>query len=83
MGAHESTLISQIGPPDRRVSDGKGGEVLVYERYVDLGQTTGKVYTDRFGDIRYTSPQQRGMNFVRMFYIDGKGYIYFWKTEGR
>jgi len=32
IGAHKSKLIKTLGPPSRNTSDGKGGEIIIYEK---------------------------------------------------
>ncbi len=81
VGAHQSTLIAKVGPPDRTTSDGKDGSVLIYDRYIDLGQTQGRVFTDAWGNVRYTSPQQQGFTLRKLFYVNSEGNIYSWKTD--
>ena len=56
MNSHQSDLIASWGPPTRTTSDGKGGSILIYEKYVDLGQSPGKAQVDIFGNVTYTSP---------------------------
>ena len=81
-GSHQSDLIASWGPPTRTASDGKGGEVLIYEAYVDLGQTPGTAYVDPWGNVRYTAPRQNGYTRVREFYVDQNGIIYSWRWQG-
>jgi hypothetical protein len=38
MGMHKADLIQQNGAPARNMPDGKGGEVLIYERRVVFPQ---------------------------------------------
>lgn len=82
LGSHQSDLIASWGPPKRTASDGKGGTILIYEEYVDLGQTSGRAYVDYWGNITYTNPQQRGYTRTRMFYVNERGYIYNWRWQG-
>ncbi len=82
VGQHQSELIAKWGPPQQTASDGKGGTVLVYGEYVDLGQTPGQVWRDPLGNATYTAPQQRGYQKSRMFYVDQNGYIYNWRWRG-
>jgi len=82
VGRHQSELIASWGPPNRVADDGKGGRILIYGSYVDLGQTPGRGDVDYFGNITYTAPQQRGYTRTRMFYVDSDGYIYSWRWQG-
>lgn len=82
VGHHQSELIASWGPPNQISTDGKGGTVLVYGSYVNLGQRPGRGKVDVFGNLTYTAPQQRGYTRTRMFYVDTKGYIYSWRWQG-
>lgn len=70
-----------MGPPDKTTSDGLDGQVFVYDRFISLGQTAGQVFRDSWGNLNYTTPQQRGLTFRRMFFLNREGKIYLWKTE--
>jgi hypothetical protein len=59
VGHHQSELILAWGPPNQVSSDGKGGQVLIYSGYVNLGQTPGRANVDYFGNVTYTAPQQK------------------------
>lgn len=76
VGHHQSELIASWGPPNRIMPDGKGGTVLDYSHYKDLGQ---RGYIDRRGNI-YTYP--RGYQATRLFYVDSDGIIYNFKWKG-
>ena len=82
VGSHKGDLIAQHGPPNQVASDGRGGEILIYGSYVDLGQIPGKATTDYRGNITYTAPQQRGYQRTRMFYVNPEGIVYFWRWKG-
>jgi hypothetical protein len=82
VGQHQSKLIASWGPPTRTSIDGKGGSVLIYEKYVDFGQRPGTARTDGYGRTTYTAPQQRGYIKNRMFYVDQNGIIYSWRSRG-
>ena len=68
IGSHKSALIQSWGPPSRYESDGKGGEILIYERSVTRGSVVGNTY---YENTRH--PYQ-------MFYADSNGKIYYWRT---
>ena len=76
IGHHQSELIASWGPPTRTSSDGKGGIVLVYESYRNMG-TKGSV--DSRGNIRV-----RDNSYIRtrMFYVNNNGIIYNWRWQG-
>ncbi len=82
VGTHQSDLIAQWGPPQQTASDGKGGTILIYGSYVNLGQQPGQASVDYFGNMTYTNPQQRGYQRTRMFYVNPDGYIYLWRWQG-
>ena len=82
VGHHQSELIAAWGPPTQISIDGKGGSILIYRGYVDLGQSQGRGSVDAFGNITYTPPQQQGYGRTRMFYVDPNGYIYAWRWQG-
>ncbi len=82
VGSHQSDLIASWGPPQQNASDGKGGTILIYGSYVNLGQNPGQIKTDYYGNTTYTAPQQRGYNRSRMFYVNPDGVIYSWRWQG-
>ena len=82
VGHHQSELILAWGPPTRIMPDGKGGAVLIYESYMNLGQSPGHGTVDAWGNITYTAPQQQGWARTRMFYVDREGNIYAWRWQG-
>ena len=81
-GHHQSELIALWGPPTKTYPDGKGGIILIYEYYRDLGQTPGRAYTDAWGNVKYTYPKNRGYTANRMFYINENGVIYSYRWQG-
>lgn len=81
-GHHKSELYQKWGPPSRTTDDGLGGEILIYEKWVDLGQTAGQVYQNPGGSVSYTTPQQEGYLRTRMFYVNKNGVIYSWRWQG-
>jgi hypothetical protein len=82
VGHHQSDLIASWGPPQSTASDGKGGTILIYQSYVNLGQTPGQVTATGYGNYYYTAPQQNGYGRSRMFYVDENGIIYSWHWKG-
>jgi len=70
-----------MGPPNQVADDGRGGKILIYGHYVNLGQTPGKATTDYFGNVSYTAPQQNGYQRTRMFYVNEDDYIYSWRWK--
>lgn len=71
MGHHKSELIRQWGPPDRYESDGKGGEILIYESKQTRGAVMYGTYIEKT-----TYP-------YKMFYADPNGKLYHWRTGTR
>jgi len=82
VGHHKSELYQSWGPPTRITGDGQGGEILIYETYINTGQTSGEVRANPNGSISYTTPQQNGYTRTRMFYVDKYGKIYNWRWQG-
>ena len=90
VGHHQSDLIRSWGPPQRTASDGKGGSILIYEQYVNMGQKPGiiqpanplSVFPAGQPALQYTAPQQRGYNRTRMFYVNPSGRIYTYRWQG-
>jgi hypothetical protein len=82
VGHHESELIASWGPPNSTASDGKGGKILIYQSYVNLGRTPGQIAPNTYGGYSYTAPQQQGYGRSRMFYVDSNGTIYSWRWQG-
>lgn len=68
MGHHKSELIQSWGPPSRYESDGKGGEILIYEQKVTRGA------------VIYGTYQERTTYPYKMFYADKDGKLYYWRT---
>jgi len=66
-GKHKAALQDSLGPCSRTQYDGKGGEILIYERR----RTVGK-------NIRGNYVQVTEVYF-REFYTDKAGIIYDWK----
>lgn len=81
LGHHQSELIQAWGPPQQTASDGRGGTILIYGSYVNLGQTPGTVQPNGAG-VQYTYPQQQGYKRTRMFYVNQKGIIYSYRWQG-
>lgn len=87
LGSHKSTLIQQWGAPTRYESDGKGGEILIYEERP----------ADRMGNYRpQNAPRtavergvvdgyNRSLNriYYKEMFVDPNGKIYYWRTGAR
>lgn len=48
MGHHVSDLIASWGPPQQSISDGRGGQILIYSQ-VRQWQTPGQITTNTYG----------------------------------
>lgn len=81
VGSSKNQLYKSWGPPTRVTDDGSGGEILIYEKYINFGQQPGQIYNSN-GRINYTTPQQNGYLRQRMFYVNNSGYIYSWRAVG-
>ncbi len=88
IGSHKSTLIQSWGPPSRYESDGKNGEILVFEtRPSDHGMGNYKPTKE------FTSPAAIAINnnynrnsnrlhYTEMF-VNENGIIYYWRNGVR
>ncbi len=77
LGAHQSELISQWGPPDRTTSDGADGKILVY-RKTFVAQRPGMA-TAPHGVLLYTAPQDVVTGETTQFYANSAGILYRWR----
>ena len=98
LGHPQSELIRSWGPPKRTTSDGNGGIILIYEKYILLSQGTGvyqyqnnsivvpgqdnQLYYTEPGQVIYTPPTENGYWRRRMFYVNSQNNIYTWRSEG-
>jgi hypothetical protein len=89
-GSHQSTLIKSWGPPDRTTSDGKGGNILIYNKgkggsiitdNVQIPTTKLKGIIERPPYYEYDITTDNTYQRYRMFYVDDKGIIYYWKYQ--
>ena len=71
LGAHKSKLIQAWGPPTRYGSDGKGGEILTYER------------TNTTGTVLYGVYYQNTHIYFSDMYANQSGIIYFYRFGER
>ena len=78
LGYHQSELIAEWGPPIRIMPDGKGGTVIDYSYYKDLGER-GQITS--VGRWRFISMSRTGYGSARFFYVDSNGYIYDFKWK--
>ena len=81
VGVHYSKLIESRGEPARKVPDGKGGFVLIYEEKVEVS-LPGSVQT---AESRHEAPRtERQHTYARqtLFYVDANGIIYKYETRG-
>jgi hypothetical protein len=62
IGLNKSSIIEVFGAPNRMVSDGAGGEIIVYE-------------VERTIMIDYTKGTNSRGTFFREFYLDGNGIV--------
>ena len=81
IGHYQSELIDKWGTPTKIMPDGKGGNIIIYESLKgtwgyqrDIHIVGGSHYT--------TSPRQSGYAAKRIFHVNEKGVIYFWKWSG-
>ena len=76
---HKSKLIMEWGPPNRITTDGKGGEIYIYEK----SRTRAHTMTNFLG-VELDNPITTINTNVsyRQLFIDGNGRIYHWRTQG-
>ena len=65
----KSQLINQWGQPDSSMSDGKGGQILIYKEGVDYKSVMNG---------KYTGPQ---FSFRKEMYINADSSIYSWRAK--
>ena len=75
-GHHHSELRAAWGAPDREVSDGKDGKIIVYQ-FQRSGGNYGRV--DQFGNFH---SRHTGYTAKREFYVNKEGIIYSWRWQG-
>lgn len=71
LGSHKSELIREWGAPNRYDSDGKGGEILIWEEKRVVGAVMYGVY------------QQRTLTNYREFFATSAGILYLWRVGQR
>jgi hypothetical protein len=83
-GVHKNYLVADFGPPDQTLSDGRDGEIWIYQEE-DVSRSTAR--EDRFtpDDSGRYSPDESvvytpSQTSVRLnnttFFIDGEGFVY-------
>lgn len=96
VGHPKSELIAQWGYPTRTGSDGKGGEILVWDIIettthpgYSTTYSTGNAYTYGnnaygYGNSRttYVPPRTETYTKTRTFYVNQGGYVYGWSWKG-
>ena len=81
-------LIASWGPPARTMSDGSGGQILIYDmsgRVVLPGSstTTINVYGNTAVANTYSTPDTViPIKRERLFWVDSSGQIYRWSWRG-
>lgn len=68
VGRQKSDLIRSWGPPQQYASDGKDGEILIYEHVITHTNTIDGAY------------YEQTTRSSKMFYADAYGNIYYWRT---
>ena len=81
-GTHKHELILKWGPPTRIESDGKDGEILVYE-YDKTGTKVEPDFLKKLGSKRGGyDVKKTGYIAMRMFWASKDGVIYHWQWRG-
>ncbi len=93
VGHHFSELIAAWGPPDKTLSDGKGGQIFIYAhtaRYVQPAtSTTTYEQNSTKGTVTgqsttvYSPEVVQEYTSYRMFFINADGIIYSWAYQNR
>lgn len=89
VGHDMNDLIAAWGAPNTVMSDGKGGQILIYDRsgkVVLPGSTTTTITSIGSGAIAnsYSTPESViPIHRQRMFWVDSIGRIYRWAWRGR
>ena len=89
MGHNVNDLIASWGAPDNVMADGKGGQILIYDKSGQLvlpGETTTTInaYGSTAVANSYTTPGTViKLRRQRMFWVDSNGTIYRWAWRGR
>lgn len=84
MGHHKADMILQWGPPTRTTSDGRDGEILIYE----YDKTGAKIVSNNISPLAEQmfgpsySVQQTGYVARRMFWANKDGILYHWQWRG-
>jgi hypothetical protein len=64
----KAELIQAWGPPTRYESDGKGGEILIYENTVKVA------------NIIYGTYMEKNVINYKQMYVNSSGIIYYWRS---
>ena len=98
IGATKAQLYQRFGPPDRITDDGQGGEILIYEKTEEGGgstpQTTNSTVQSNVPnnsslntsglDANMFVPQAHYKHtYIKMFYSNKQGVIYYCRFETR
>lgn len=88
-----SALIAAWGPPDKTLSDGRGGQIVIYThtaRYVEppISTTTYEQNTTEESETEqsttvYNPEVVEVYTSYRMFFINADGIIYSWAYRNR
>ena len=81
IGLHKSDRIRQCGPPSSVVSDGQGGEILIYDlSYTTQSPGTAQIYP-YLNTVTYHNPQAKLVEQYNQFFCDSRGVIYHWRWK--
>jgi hypothetical protein len=69
IGHTQEDVIAKWGNPTYTTTDGSGGKILVYEKYVDWNQIQG-------GSTQPSYQMAR-----RMLFVDPQGVVYRWRDD--
>lgn len=87
LGKSKSTVLQELGAPNRTFLDEQGGEIYTYERNFTTGgeyhyyyYSHGNAYYGGGHGYGYTTPIQHHKD-VKEFYFDPKGICFKWRTK--
>ena len=81
VGKTKAELYKSWGPPNTKMDDGQGGEILIYSSVENISIHQETLYDNDKGEITYTTPQNRQYSRIKMFYVNSKGIIYSWNWK--
>ena len=82
VGKSKSDLVASLGNPSATRPDGSGGEILIYEEKVNIGEIPTQAQSDGGRNILPAGTKQGSYTRRTIFYVNQQGYVYKWETQG-